>query len=199
MLFALLRVPDLAAGLRIFDHDEFDWPNLNRYMLGRRSDLGENKAELLAAQVRDNIRIEPVPRAYDDELAPRVQLARRVAIGVDDIPSRWRAQRYAPGAVIVGATSHFEVVVSEHIPGTACAGCLYPDGDDHGRPIPTVSFVSALAGVLQAYRLVDAPRRDARQTRAAPLNLAGSEPLTELGVVARRGCPVPCARSTSVI
>ena len=54
-----------------------------------------------------------VARAYDDKLAPRVQLARRVAIGVDDIPSRWRAQRYAPGAVIVGATSHFEVVVSE--------------------------------------------------------------------------------------
>jgi molybdopterin/thiamine biosynthesis adenylyltransferase len=198
MLFALLRVPGVDAALRVFDDDEFDWPNLNRYLLGRRSSRGENKAMLLAANSHGDLRIEAVPRRYDDNLATRAQLADRVAIGVDDIPSRWRAQRHAPGAVVVGATSHFEVVVSEHFPGTACAGCLYPDGAGDGRPIPTVSFVSAFAGILQAYRLLDAPRREARQTRAAPVNLAGSELVSELGVMPRRGCSAGCTIATGL-
>jgi hypothetical protein len=192
MLFALLRVPGVDAALRVFDDDVFDWPNLNRYLLGRRSLRGENKAELLAADSRHGLPIQAVPRRFDDELAARAELADRVAIGVDDIPSRWRAQRHAPGIVVVGATSHFEVVVSEHPPGMACAGCLYPDGADDDRPIPTVSFVSAFSGILQAYRLLNRPRSGARQTRAAPVNLAGSDPLSELGVMPRRGCPAGC-------
>jgi hypothetical protein len=189
LLFALLRVPGVAADVRVFDDDVFDWPNLNRYLLGRRSWRGMNKAELLAAP---GLRIEAVPSRFDEELEAHTALADTVAVGVDDIPSRWRVQRVAPGHVVVGATSHFEVVVSEHPPGAVCARCLYPDGDDDGRPIPTVSFVSAFAGILQAYRLLGNPPPSGRQTRAAPVNLAGAEPLIELGVRARPECEAGC-------
>jgi ThiF family len=137
LLFALLRVPEIEAGLRIFDHDQFDWPNLNRYLLGRRSFQGENKAELLAGFSRPGLDITYVPSRFDDGIAAQVALADSVAMGVDDIPSRWRVQDVAPGLVVVGATSHFEVVVSEHPPNTACARCLYPDGEDEdGRSPP---------------------------------------------------------------
>lgn len=153
MLFALLRFPGLDADARVFDDDAFDWPNLNRYLLGRQSSQGENKADLLTAFSLPGLRISAVPSRFDDEVAATIALADTMAVGVDDIWSRWRVQRVAPGHVVVGATSHFEVVVSEHPPAAACARCLYPDGEDDGRPIPTVSFVSAFAGILQAYRL----------------------------------------------
>lgn len=200
MLFALLRVPGIAAELRIFDKDVFDWPNLNRYLLGRRSLLNQPKALLLERYATPTLQVEGVPARFDDELAGRLQLAPLVAVGVDDIPSRWRAQRAALGTVVVGGTSHFEVVVSEHPPGEPCAGCLYRDGEDDGRPIPTVSFVSAFAGIMQAYCLLASaptPKRPARQFRAAPLNLAGSDPIVEFGVARRAVCPAQCRSSAS--
>jgi hypothetical protein len=198
MLFALLRLPGVAAQLRIFDHDCLDWPNLNRYPLGSASMLEEPKAELLKRYATSAIGIQSVNEKFDDALAERVTLAPLVAVGVDDIPSRWRAQRFAPGTVVVGGTSHFEVVVSEHPPGEPCAGCLYLDDDeppaDVAPPaIPTVSFVSTFAGVLQAQRLLTVGgQTSARQTRAAPLNLAGADPLVELGASYRRPCPAGC-------
>jgi hypothetical protein len=198
MLFALLRVSGLDVAVRIFDDDLFDWPNLNRYMLGRRSVLEAHKAALLADYSRPGLSIRPIRCLFDQDVASRVALAETVAVGVDDIPSRWRVQRVAPGRVVVGATSHFEVVVSEHLPGTPCAGCLYRNGEDDGRPIPTVSFVSAFSGILQAYLLLSRST-GARQIRAAPVNLAGSEPLSELGVQRRRWCPVGCTRAQSVV
>jgi hypothetical protein len=194
MLFALLRVPGICGALRIFDKDILNWANLNRYPLARQALLKQPKALVLERYATPTLQIDGVPACFDDQLAASLQLAPLVAVGVDDIPSRWRAQRTAPGTVVVGGTSHFEVVVSEHPPGEPCAGCLYRDGEDDGQPIPTVSFVSTFAGILQAYRLLaGAPQRpEARQTRAAPLNLAGSDPLVELGVARRAACPASC-------
>ena len=191
-LFALLRVPGVAADVRVFDHDMFDWPEYQPVpaweTVVARGQQGGAAGSLFAAKPR----IEAVPTCFDDELGAKTVLADTVAVGVDDIPSRWRVQRVAPGRVVVGATSHFEVVVSEHPPSAACARCLYPDGDDDNRAIPTVSFVSAFAGILQAYRLLGNSPPSGRQTRAAPVNLAGAEPLIELGVSARPECEAGC-------
>jgi hypothetical protein len=193
MLFALLRVPGLSAAVRVFDQDVFDWPNLNRYPLGSQALVGEPKAPLLERYSTPRLIIESVSARFDDRLATSLKLVPLVAVGVDDIPSRWCVQRAAPGAVVVGGTSHFEVIVSEHPIAEPCAGCLYRDGEDDGRPIPTVSFVSTFAGFLQAYRLLTMQGcTHARQTRAAPLNLAGSQPIIELGVPRRLDCPARC-------
>jgi molybdopterin/thiamine biosynthesis adenylyltransferase len=197
MLFTLFRIPRLAAALRVFDDDAFDVANLNRYPLGRRSLQGQPKVDVLAALSTRSVTIDPVARRFDADAAREHKLMDLVAVGVDDIPSRWLAQEHAPGTVVVGATSHFEVAVSEHPPGKPCAGCLYRNGENDGRPIPTVSFVSALAGVLQAWRLVaaDGVASAARQWRAAPVNLAGAEPVTEFGIAPRRDCPVDGCRA----
>ncbi|MGA2321757.1 MAG: hypothetical protein ABSG95_13610 [Solirubrobacteraceae bacterium] len=194
MLFALLRVPDISAQVRVFDDDLLDWPNLNRYPLARQALLEHPKAMLLERYSTSAIEISGIQARFDEHLAGLVKLQSLVAIGVDHIPSRWQAQAAAPGAVVVGATSHFEVVVSSHPAGEPCAGCFYQDDGDDDRAIPTASFVSTFAGILQACRLLSQPseRPRAHLIRAAPLNLAGARPMVELGVARRTNCPAKC-------
>lgn len=201
-LYLLLRVPELRMHLRLIDDDIGAATNLNRYLLLRRSLLDTPKATALATFGTDFVRIESEQMRFDETTQEAIQpLASRVIVGVDDIPSRWRAQEAAPGWLGVGATSHFEVVVSEHSPGLPCAGCLHPH-DDAGpsEDIPTVSFVSAMSGFLLAYRLLrtTAGEASSSQTLAYPFNLAGERPVWELPVAARRDCPVKCAASATV-
>jgi hypothetical protein len=61
-------------------------------------------------------------------------------------------QAMVPSWLGVGATSHTMVIVSEHTPGGACAGCTHPVVEDAVEVIPTVSFVSFWAGFLLAMR-----------------------------------------------
>ena len=179
MLFALLRIPGISAQLRVFDEDVFDWPNMNRYPLGHQGLLGRYlKSKLLELYATPTITIAGTQTRFDEQTAGRVTLSPLVAVGVDHIPSRWHVQAQAPGTVFVGATSHFEVVVSEHPSDQPCAGCLYRDDSEEGGEIPTVSFVSMFAGILQAHRLLrsgSTPTR-ALQIRAAPFESRRSLP-----------------------
>jgi hypothetical protein len=45
------------------------------------------------------------------------------------------------------------VLVSAHAPGLACAGCVHPRDKDIASDIPTISFVSFWAGLIQALEL----------------------------------------------
>lgn len=72
--------------------------------------------------------------------------APRVLVGVDHIPSEYLS---------VGSTQSLEVVVSQHRPGDACAGCLHPEEPpDRDATVATISFVSFWAGLLQALYLI---------------------------------------------
>lgn len=201
-LYMLLRIPDLTMSLRLIDDDSGALSNLNRYLLLRRTLLGMPKAAALATFETELVRIESVPTRFDEMSQETVQpLANRVIVGVDDIPSRWRVQAAAPGWLGVGATSHFEAVVSEHLPGQPCAGCLHAHADPgQFDEIPTISFVSAISGFLLAYRLArtTAVQAPSSQTLAYPFNLGGRRPVWELPVAARRDCPVRCATSAAV-
>jgi hypothetical protein len=202
-LYLMLRLPGLEMQLRLIDGDTGASSNLNRYLLLRRSLLRMPKTNALATYGTQAISIEPVPCRFDERSELTIlPLASRVIVGVDDIPSRWRAQMAAPDWLGVAATSHFEVVVSEHAPLSPCAGCLHPH-DDPGpaEDIPTISFVSAMSGFLLAYRLarvgatgVAAPS----QTLAYPFNLAGEIPVWELPLAARADCPVGCVPSLDI-
>jgi hypothetical protein len=197
MLFALLRVPGLYGRLRFFDADTLGESNLNRYPLAHRDVLERAKVRVLE-ELSGNLEISGVQMRFNERLAELAELAPTVAVGVDHVPSRWIAQAAAPGRVLVGATSHFEVVISDHPPGEPCAGCLYRDGEDDGREIPTVSFISAFGGILLAQRLLaDTGARGALHLRAWPLSLAGPRPLVERPVARRAGCPAGCARATA--
>jgi molybdopterin/thiamine biosynthesis adenylyltransferase len=199
MLYMLLRVPNISATLRVVDDDCAALENLNRYLLLKRDWIGRSKVDVLASYQLDRITIDPVAARLTEttahELAP---LAKRVVVGVDDIPSRWVAQRHSPGWVGVAATSHFETLVSEHNPDSACSGCLHPYTDDGpASPIPTISFVSALAGFLLAYRLVRAATGNARPdvTIAYPFNLGAERGIQTLPCAAHPKCPVQCRAS----
>jgi hypothetical protein len=195
-LYLLLRVPQLRMTLRVIDADVAERTNLNRYLLLFEELLGSSKVAALSSFGTNEITIDGVERRFSDvaldELLP---LAPRVLVGVDHIPSRWLAQTHAPGWLGVAATSHFEVVVSEHTPESPCAGCLHPhDPVDDGGEIPTISFVSAFSGFLLAHRLLRSVEAgpDPSQTLAYPLNLGGEKPIWDLPLPSRPDCPVRC-------
>jgi len=197
-LAALWRVEELAGTLRTADADTGERSNLNRYIHLRGAVLGEAKVQVLADLAPERLRIDPVDvRVTDETIEDLVPLADHVIVGVDDIPSRWLVQRHAPGWVCVGGTSRMEVVVSEHRPDTPCAGCMHPQDEDNQGFIPTVSFVSLLAGVIQAHRLVHyvATNKTLPAVIAYGLGLDGPQPLFPLGQLARADCPVGCAAS----
>lgn len=201
LLYLLLRVPGLAMQLRLIDGDIGALSNLNRYLLLSRCLLDMPKVDALATFATNAISIEPVPFRFDDRTEGRlVPLAPIAVVGVDDIPSRWRAQRAASGWLGVAATSHFEVVVSEHTTGSPCAACLHPrDDDDHGD-IPTVSFVSAFSGFLLSYRLarfgIDGAMPS--QTLAYPFGLSRERAVWDLQLSARADCKVGCEASRTL-
>ena len=72
----------------------------------------------------------------------------RIAVGVDDIPTRWAVQRTWPDWLVVGATTHWSSMASFHEKSLGCAQCLHPDDDPGNTPIPTVACVSFFSGLL---------------------------------------------------
>ena len=201
-LYTLLRVPGFAAELRTIDHDTLARTNTNRYSLARAADLELAKVDQLADFATDAVRIRGVPRRLDqDVLADLSALAPRVLVGVDDIPTRWFIQRQQPAWVGVGATSHAFVVVSDHLPGNPCAGCVHPlDDDNQLEEIPTIGFVSLWAGLLLAGALLAADaatRRGTRRIEAHPMGLYGPDGVKRLSQAHNPRCPV-CGPHASV-
>jgi hypothetical protein len=63
-----------------------------------------------------------VPLRLDVSTVDAVRpLAPSVVVGVDDIKSRWLVQSFQPEWLVVGATAHFLVIVSEHMKDMPCA------------------------------------------------------------------------------
>src|SRR5437773_8288588 len=124
-LYALMRFPNIQMWGRVFDDDLTCASNLNRNMLTLASDVGSSKVKVVAQRCAGKLHLDPVAnrfvgKSFDGELA------RRVLVGVDDIPSRWEVQCHAPGWLAVSGTSHFNVSSSAHSPDAPCSGCLHP-------------------------------------------------------------------------
>jgi molybdopterin/thiamine biosynthesis adenylyltransferase len=196
---SLLRVPGVSGVLRVMDGDIGAVSNLNRYELLNALLLDRPKVDVLADFQTDMLTIEPLPVRLTHETGPS-QLADCVLVGVDDIPSRWLAQERCSGWLCVAGTSRMEIVISEHAPGSPCAGCMHPHDDEGDALIPTVSFVSKLAGVLQAHRLLSHAAHGAvlAPVIAYGLGLQSSRPLLALGQAPRADCPIGCAASQAL-
>ena len=201
-LYALLRMPALTAAMRIIEPDLLALSNLNRYALALRSMLGWPKTRALASFETPSIRITGSGERFDDATARHLApMAPRLLVGVDHIPSRWAAQRAAAASwVCVGASSHDFVLVSAHPPGSACAGCVHTRDEDLTGQIPTISFVSFWAGLVQALELTAAAAGKSpvwtRSTHVWPVgldNLRGIHQFTQDPVAS---CPVRCRAST---
>lgn len=179
-LWTFAAADGLTADIRVFDADYVELSNANRCPFVLLNHLAQAKVDLLADLVPYRLRIEPVARRFTLDDVVATPLAPVVLVGADDIAVRHWVQSAAPEFLVVGATSHFEIVVSEHVASSACAGCVHPRMDEAGPAvIPTVSFVSFWAGYLCALRViahaVGLPYIAERQlTVAFPLQLGGS-------------------------
>jgi hypothetical protein len=201
-LFGLWRIPKLTASARIFDDDRAALSNCNRYPLLALPHLGGYKVDALTAVAPARWSIDPVCRRFDDTAdLHELALARHVLVGADDIPTRWQTQRRAPDWLCVAATSHFEIVVSEHEAGTPCAGCMHPRDEPFEGEIPTIAFVSMLAGVLQSHRLLARLTGGVLSGPVVAWALALDQPHGIYGLAQnpRADCPVRCAASVNAV
>ncbi|UQU62529.1 ThiF family adenylyltransferase [Couchioplanes caeruleus] len=200
-LYALLRMGRTTAALRIIEPELLDLSNLNRYALARRSWIDTAKTTMLSSYTRNGLSITGVPTRFDHRAAQALApIAKHVLVGVDHIPSRWLVQAAAPHSWIgIGASSHDFVLVSAHPSGAACAGCVHPKDDDTDGPIPTISFVSFWAGLIQALELTSssrAARQSAtRSTQVWPLGLHNLRGLHRYTQAPAPNCPLHCSMS----
>jgi hypothetical protein len=197
-LYCLLRLPDVDARMRPIDGDLLGVSNLNRYALARRSWMGLAKIDILAKYSNDRVRIEGKSMMLDQSSASHLgPLAPTVLVGVDDIPSRWTAQRvYSDARVLVASTSHNFVLASEHRPGTSCVGCVHPRAQSEFGDVPTISFVSLWGGLAQVALLLGGT---ARAMELWPLGLNGKNGLRSYAPRAARGCPLACSAAKDLV
>lgn len=199
MIYSLLRTAQEGRlDLRVIEPESLDLSNLNRYAMARRSWVGQSKTSMLMSYGRDGVTTHGVPTRLDECTAATFHpWADRLAIGVDDIRSRWFAQREAAESWIgVGATSHDYVLVSEHLPAQPCAGCAHPRPDDADGPIPTIGFVSLWAGLMLALKVLGAASATSSSgVHVWPLGLENARGIHSFiqGPVAH--CPVACPAS----
>lgn len=203
-LYALLRIPGLAAAIRIIEPDLLAMANLNRYALALRSMLGWPKTHALRVFQTPLLAIAGSDETFDDSTAQHLApIAPRLLVGVDHIPARWAAQHAASGWMCVGASSHDFVLVSSHPPHTACAGCVHPRDEQTPGEVPTISFISFWAGLVQALELVAAAAGRtpalARTTHIWPFGLENNRGIYQFNQAPITGCPVGCQASTALL
>ena len=135
--------------------DRADSSNLNRYPLLTRADIGQLKAALLSRYSAQHLEIVGQPSRLEPKSIRRLgPFAPTMVVGADDIRSRWLVQGVQPARLFVGATADFMTLTSEHPVGSPCARCLHPVDDGVRGVIATVSFVSYLAGLALAWRVL---------------------------------------------
>lgn len=193
--YAMHRLPNVEGRGRVFDDDRSALSNLNRNALLVRSALDAFKVDDLA-RFGEQLIIEPQPVRFG-EGAP---LAEITLVGVDDIRSRWLAQRTNPTWLGVGATEGFNIQVSSHEPGQACVGCLHPvEATISLGPIPTIAVVSFWSGLLLAVRwlraLAGSPLGSREQQTFFNALRPESWAYAALPVAPNAACPVACLAS----
>lgn len=177
-LATLLWLPHTSSDLRTLDDDVVGLDNLNRCLQFRASDAEQHrpKVQALAEASTADLHITGIPQRYGPESSAQIlPFAERVVVGVDDIEARWRVQEAQPAYLYIGATNNKEALVTTHHPGEPCAACAHPDPLElaDGDFIPTISFISFWAGLLQACAFLteQAEPRPARRITVYPYGL----------------------------
>lgn len=154
-LYALQWCLPVGSDVVVLDEDVVDPSNLNRYALLRHSEAVTRvaKVDQIKAALDGVFAITPVRQALarSNDTAERLRAA-HVIVGADDIPVRWMAQECGPAWLGVGATTHFDAMVTHHTLGMACARCAHPTDDPTTGLLPSIGFVSLWAGVGVASR-----------------------------------------------
>jgi hypothetical protein len=195
LVFCLLRVPNVRADLRVIEEQDADISNVNRYALLRASDDGRVKADQLEAAATSDLCIAGVRALFTKESRDTlVPLAERVVVGVDVVEARWWVQEESPAWLAVGATGNHLAQLTTHAPGEACAGCAHSVPLEP-QTIPTISFVSFWAGLLQACALVSHAPAAARNVVVYPFALGGAASASTFELIPNENCPISCPAS----
>lgn len=191
LIYCLLRIPGIQANFRVIEADLAELSNINRYMLLRRSQLGASKIKLLERSSLGGIHIRGVDSLFTPESQSEIlPFAPKVLVGADDVRARWWVQETEPQWLAIGATGDHLAQVTTHLPGTPCAGCLHPVPLPP-QEIPTISFISFWAGLLQASALLCPPKQPVNIT-AFPFALGGPMPFVATTPVTAPQCPLGC-------
>ena len=205
-LHGLLRVAGLRARVRIWEPQDLDPTNLNRYVLMRRSMLPMPKIAMLQRWQHEGVSIEGfLVRLDEDRIHSVLPWAPWVMVGTDNVETRWLVQRTWPEHLVVAGTAGFMALVSEHDQGRACVGCLHPISEDVAGEVPTVSFVSYLGGLMAAARLLRwataaGPAAGQQQATEAWADRLDSQTGFRLHPVQRMAaCPVGCSSAAQAV
>jgi hypothetical protein len=203
-LATLLWLPHTASDLRILDDDVVGLDNLNRCLQFRASDAEQHlpKVQVLAQASTANLHVTGIPERYGPESSVQIlPFAERVVVGVDDIEARWRVQEAQPAYLYVGATNNKEALVTTHHPSEPCAACAHPDPLElaDGDFVPTISFISFWAGLLQVCALLteQAGPRPARRITVYPYGLGQDNWGHAKALYSGARCPIGCSASTA--
>jgi hypothetical protein len=195
LLFCLLRMPGLRAHVRVVEEQHADVSNVNRYALLRGSDDGRLKTEQLETVATTDLGIVGVPTLFTKETRGTIlPFADRVVVGVDDVEARWWVQEENPAWLAVGATGNHLAQLTTHVPEGPCAGCAHPVPLPP-QTIPTISFVSFWAGLLQACALVCGTRPTSSNGVIYPFAFGGTSATGRFALAPRATCPIGCLAS----
>lgn len=199
-LYALSRIPGVAADARVIEHDTNELTNINRYALLRRSGVRSDmqKAQYLSRLNLDGLEIQPIPLRYEALNRARIgPLARNVLIGVDNLHSRWAVQEEHPEWLGIGATEDYLAFLTVHHSGLPCARCVHPEGPLADGPAASAAFVSHWGGLVLAAAFARARSwsdfsADEQVTQFASLQLGSSGSVWKTKGAARGDCPNGC-------
>jgi molybdopterin/thiamine biosynthesis adenylyltransferase len=194
LAYCLLRIPGLQGRLRVIEQQAADLSNVTRYSLLRASDEDTDKVTLLERASSERLEIHGVRSLFTrDTRTSLAPLASLVLVGVDDIEARWWVQESEPAWLAVGATSNHLAQLSIHIPDSPCAACVHPVALPPGT-IPTISFVSFWAGLLQSCALMSGPG-DPVNVMVYPFALGGTSWAVSVQPHANAACRIGCRAS----
>lgn len=110
LLHVLLRIENLDLRIRLWEPEDADASNLNRYMLLRRSMLPIAKVDMLKQWSTSKISIDTSRNAVDNDTVKKLgAFAPWVFVGTDRVAPRWVVQSTWPDHLIVGGTAGFYV------------------------------------------------------------------------------------------
>jgi molybdopterin/thiamine biosynthesis adenylyltransferase len=196
VIFCLLRVPGVRGHLRVIEQQHAELSNVNRYPLLRASDDGRLKVEHLESLATTDLEIDGVASLYTKETRETfLPLAKCVLVGVDDVEARWWVQEENPEWLAVAATGNHLAQLTTHVPESPCAACI------HHVPlapqtIPTISFASFWAGLLQACTLISGSRTP-RNIVVYPFALGGPSGTEAFPLMTNPECRLGCSAALS--
>ena len=152
--------------LAIADYDRVELSNLQRQVLYRTSDVGEDKvaaAQGAVAAMNPDVRVEAIPWAMDGpDLVREVEKADAVIDASDNFETRFEvnAACLAAGTPLVsGAAIRMEgqvAVFDPNDPGSPCYRCVFDDTGDPDEPCARVGVFAPVAGITGTIQAAEA-------------------------------------------